>query len=636
MVSAQKSNFRQQIQAWGPGLLALGVLLLIYGWTLQKDINGSSHDYLLDTGEIQVALNLWGTIHYTGYPLYILSSSPLTHLLHGAGLSPAAAASATSLIWSLLGLSLFYRVLCYIVAGNTILSGLAVMALGLVETFWLHSIIAEVYSFSLWLISLAFLLALRLQKEWQPTKWLAVVFVLGTAVAHHRLLLLILPIVGLLIGFPAWLWLKQGLKNIIHSLLAFLAPFLVYIYLPLRAWQKATWVYGQPQTWAGFWQQFTGSEVTSGLLRLPSNIQVLVDNWHFLSDHLTRQMPWMFLTVGLLGLIWLTYKHPQKGLAWLYGAVVFPFLVLIFPKAVWIPAVLMPTLLCIIIGIVWLLHQLATARPNFRPISWIGLLFLAMFLFRVNLPFITQLTHDPHGRQIIRLFQAIPTDQFPGKNPVVTLPWGTSFFAAAYGLYVVEELPELTLVDHRANFKEILADRGSILTPGFFLPYWPPTWWQELLGPVRFDAVTPGVIAISQQRPFQNVPPTTNFDLGNGIQIRSVNHTITHDTVQLQVYWEATEIITQTYGVAIHLVTQFPPTGPDDIVAQADAAHPVQSWYPTTQWTVGEIVLDQYELILPTETCPSAIAITMYQVNDAGQFENSEWFVIDLEDGRCG
>jgi hypothetical protein len=619
-----------------PGLLAVGLLCLVYAATLQRDINGSAHDYVLDTGEIQVALNLWGTIHYTGYPLYTVLSALLTEAAGGLGMSPALAASATSLIWSLLALLIFYRVLGYIVPGNTILAGLTVLILGLGETFWLHSVIAEVYSFSLLLVSLALLLGIQLRECWQPGKWLAVVFVLGTAAAHHRTLLFLLPLV-LLLAWPQPLpWFQQGFRYVFYSVLAFVVPFLAYLYLPLRAYQGALWVYGRPDTWPGFWQQFTGSEVVGGLLRLPDSYAAWVQNLHFLYGHLTQQFPWFLLLAGLVGLLWLYRKDWQTGLAFLFGAGVLPFFVLLFPRAVWAPAVLMPSLLCVAAGAAYLLHKLGQKQPAWRPLGWAGCLLLSVFLLVHNLPFVNMLTRDPGGRAMIDRLQPVSElAASSGEQPTVALPWGTGFFAAAYGLYVTHELSDLVLVDHRADFATIAGAEGSILTPGLYLNYWPPAWWESRVGNAHYNAVAPEVIVIQRAALSDAaVPLEADFDLGNGIRIRAATVAkATAERAVITVYWQAMQPIERDYSVAVHWLTRFPPQEPADIVAQSDSLHPVQGWYPTSKWTVGEMVRDVYVLEAMADALPSStvIAITMYHIDESGQFVNNELFVLSQE-----
>ncbi len=627
------NRFLHRSHNWWPGLLTLFVLLAIYVSTLQTDVNGHSHGYTLDTGEIQVALNVWGTIHYTGYPHYTILSSLVVSVCRVFNMNPAVAASFSSLLWSLLGLFFFYLILLLLMPEQWVLLSLVTLAMGLVETFWLHSVIAEVYSFSLFLMALAVWLGVKLGTTWQQRKWVCLLLVLGTAVAHHRIFVLLLPLVGLLLGPNAWVWHKSHKRYALYTPLLFLAPFLVYFYLPLRKWQHSVWVYGQPDTWVGFWQQFTGSEVTGDLMRLPQSLGDLVDNAHFLNQHLTQQLPWVVLLPGIIGLFWLMSRFRLTGMAFLYGTAVFPLFIYLFPRAVWAPAVLMPALFCVMVGNAYLLAQLGKNQPLLRFPTWLVSLLLALFLWQQNLPFVQELTLDPSGREIINLLQPVANPIIDENNkPVVAIPWGPLFFAAAYGKYVTQELAPLQLVDHRADFSTLLTKSGRILTPGLLLTYWPPSQWQTWLGPIRFSAITPDIVAIYPPSPAANQPVNNiNFQLGNGIRIRSLLGPYRqNDKITLTIFWEATQPIDYDYSVAVHLLTQFPPTNPTDLLTQADAIHPVQGWYPTSHWSIGEIVTDQYQLLLPPGQQEAVLAITMYRLNETGQFVNGQWFVSSI------
>lgn len=580
---------------------------------------------------MQVALNLWGTVHYTGYPLYTILSALLTQLFVALGAAPALAASLTSLLWSLLALWLFYLILRRLTPHNPLLAALILLTFGLAETIWLHSIITEVYSFSLLLTGLVLYLGLRLRERWEMGLWLVLMFVLGTAVAHHRILLfLLLP--TLLLTWPHWLHHPkskiQNPKFLLLTPLAFLLPFAAYLYLPLRARQGAIWVYGQPGTWAGFWEQFTGSEVAGGLLRLPNTLDGFLENLRFLTGHLTQQFPWILLLAGLAGLLWLLRDDWQVGLAFLSGAVILPAFIFLFPRAVWAPAVLMPALLSLAVGAAYLLNRLAEGRPALRYAGWAACLALSALLLVGNLPFVNALTRDPAGREMIERLRPLTTAD--GRS-TVALPWGTGFFAAAYGLYVTGELSDMTLVDHRADFAAILAADGRILTPALYLDYWPPAWWEARIGPAHYQAVTPEIIAIQQATlPPDAAPANVDFDLGNGIRLRSAALAETAPgQAELTLVWEAMQAPDRDYSVAVHWLTQFPPQSPDDLVAQADSAHPVQGWWPTSRWAAGELVRDVYALQTTAVTPPTLIAIAMYHQDENGQFVNSAWFTLE-------
>src|SRR5258708_38697418 len=74
---------------WITLLLTLAILIVIYAPTMLTDItggvevNGVQDPHWQDVGEIQVALNFWGPLHYSGYPLY-------SHLGNSARTPPSA------------------------------------------------------------------------------------------------------------------------------------------------------------------------------------------------------------------------------------------------------------------------------------------------------------------------------------------------------------------------------------------------------------------------------------------------------------------------------------------------------------------------------------------------------------------
>ncbi len=612
---------------WWPGVLAVVILAALYLLTVQRDVNGSSHDYMIDVGEIQVALNLGGTIHYTGYPLFTMLSTVLTAVARSLGFAPAAAASLSALVWSVLALLVSYAIFWRLTQDAGI-SAAGVFLLGLVETVWIHSIVAEVYSFSLLCITLSLWLGLRLAERWKLADWLGMCLVFGTAVAHHRLLLLFAPALVLLTVTAVWAQPARW-RLITSGFLLFLTPFLAYLYLPLRAWQGAAWVYGQPGHWAGFWEQFTGSEVTGGLIRRPQNRAEWVENGRFLYSHLHHQLPLGVALLGLAGLLLLVRRQWRVGVALWAGLLATGGFVWLFPSAVWAPAALMPGLLLLVIGLVVLLAEIGRRWVVGRWLAVIVLPLLALGLYRANRPFIDSLTQNPDGRQVIETLQAIPPDEV---KATVVMPWGGSFFAAAYGRYVTHELPPtLTLVDHRANFREIVQREGRLLTPTFTAAYWSADRWQELLGDVHFNLVAPGVVIVAVRPYTVTLPATAPFDVGNGIQIRSADVDRTADgQLLLTVYWEAMAPVAQNYSVAAHLVTADPPQGPQDILAQADANHPVSGYAPTNTWQPGELVRDMYRLPIPEGSTPQAFRLTLYSQDENGQFVNNNWLSLPI------
>jgi 4-amino-4-deoxy-L-arabinose transferase-like glycosyltransferase len=80
------------------------------------------------------------------------------------------------------------------------------------------------------------------------------------------------------------------------------------------------------------------------------------------------------------------------------------------------------------------------------------------------------------------------------------------------------------------------------------------------------------------------------------------------DNIHLILFWQCLEKMQQDYTVFIHWVDE-----KGNIVAQKDNP-PVDGFYPTTKWEPGEIVRDQYDLVISPEVLPGQyqIEIGMY------------------------
>jgi hypothetical protein len=128
------------------------------------------------------------------------------------------------------------------------------------------------------------------------------------------------------------------------------------------------------------------------------------------------------------------------------------------------------------------------------------------------------------------------------------------------------------------------------------------------------------------------MPLQVNFDLGTGVRLRSAEaRWVGSEAIQSSLYWEAMRAVEVNYSVAVHLLARDPPQGPQDILAQADAVHPVSGWYPVSQWQVGEVVRDEYVVQVPAGSRPVAVRIGMYQVDGTGTFVNTPWLVLTVE-----
>ncbi len=460
--------------------------------------------------------------------------------------------------------------------------------------------------------------------------WLTLVFAQG--VLHQRTVALLGPTV-LLFVWPQWRAVRRHLGS---TLLAGLLSPLIYLYMPIRVWTGATWVFGSPGTWDGFWtmvldnraerisQPFTSAD--NLLTRLTVTGRILGDD-----------MWWPLLIIGLIGL-GLPFCQGKKReglgltLAWVFN--------LLVTFVIWrgrvgdaqlaskLPVVTMA-------GVGWAL-LLAWLGQRSRPISAAtSVLFLVALLAwgRSTRPFVLSITRDPFAETIITTAEQVapPPEQQP--TTLASL-WGRDFWSLAYAQEYQNRLPGLDLVDHNANFRAIV-ERGHrllVLSRTFYVL--PVSWWEERLGRLHLTSAAPGVIQLrlSPLTSANGIPGDITFDLGNGLAIRSARVTWNpgRDQLYVTIYWETVHPTPEDYSVAVHLVSHDPPRDGADVLAQADSIHPVEGWYPTSRWTAGEVVRDNYTLPVPPDSNPIAVRVAMYQIAADGSFSNTSWLSLPV------
>ncbi len=89
--------------------------------------------------------------------------------------------------------------------------------------------------------------------------------------------------------------------------------------------------------------------------------------------------------------------------------------------------------------------------------------------------------------------QAAPLDS------TLMIPWGPRYFAAGFARDVLNTLPpDLTLVDHRADFAALVAGESALVTPASTFYNQSLDWWQAQTGdPVWLTAAGPGLVQIA-------------------------------------------------------------------------------------------------------------------------------------------
>ena len=590
---------------------------------MQRIPNGADHYFMIDVGETQIVLNTWGTLHATGYPHYVILGNLLAAPLRLVGISPLVAAAVVSLLWGLVAAVLVYALAVRLTDAPWLSAGI-VTAYFLTRTVWIHNVIAEIYTFGV-----ALLAALLLVGLWPPRHtesmtatagygrlyWLALLG--GTGVAHHRGI----AMVALALLFAVWPVLTQDLRKLPTVLLKTLGigllGFIPYLYLPVRAWMNADWVYGEPGTLAGLWAQFAGTEA-SRFIGPPDTLMAFWENIVMINNVLLLDVTWAGVVLGLAGLVagvWSVRYRRAAITMLLSGGVAYLFHISYYTDV--LSALVLPVTLSFAFG--WLFGADLLLRatwasgvptvPGHRVamlsvLSVIALVWGGVLVGR-NAPFIHEQVTNPAGLDAIAQVSAAP----PGS--VVMLPWGPLHFAVGYAVDVSGELDDITLLDHKADYREA-ATGGRLVVPSFVQYRYPVAWWEAQIGGDIYPvAVAPELVRL-QTKP-ERLPDTpVQIDAKLTREILACEA----DTLRLDLIWLAPASVDRDLNVFVHLLD-----ANGTLLAQDDRTAPVYGWRPLTTWTPGEMIHDLYTL--PYHPDAASVRYGLYEQTADGAFVNA-------------
>ena len=611
-------------------LPATVVSLAIYLTTLQWSINGSQSAYATDVGEIQNALPRWGTIHFTGYPQYTFLGSLFVTALRVVGVRPAAGASLFSALLGALAIGLLVALSLALGVDRPIAAASA-LVVALATSNWIDASLAEIHTMTMALTMGILLVALRFGRTGERRDLYLLTIAFSQGLAHQRALAFLAPGLLLLI-YPRYRPILENLGPIIA--LSMLAP-LTYLYLPIRAWQGADWTFGQPGTWHGFWTMIADTKAER-IIMLPRTMAGLIARIKTTAQLLGDDIPVGLISIGLLGILpWRIQRRRIERIGLLLVVGAYAGLCL----AIWegrisdaLLAAKLPILYLTGLGLGLGLGALVRGRRAPRIAGTAALVAVSILLFSSHRPQVLAITRDPAAELVIHTVDQI--DASPEAPVTFMALWGHDYWALAYAKAYRGQLSELSLVDHNARFVDIVERGDRLLTLERTLYQRPVEWWEDRLGPLHLASVVPGVIELSRSASVSKAPLGVSLDLGNGIEVASARLDADGETeLVLTVYWRAQAKPEHDYGVGVHLLARAEPSGPDDILAQADSVHPVYGWYPTSRWRAGELVRDHYVVLIPAGTRPAGVRVGMYRRDAQGRFVNSEWLYLPVPNG---
>jgi len=638
-----KRSAKQHLVKINIGAFVL-LTMLAYATTLQTHIAGSfaegrseelllKNEYIKDVGEIQVALNTWGTVHHTGYPLFAMLGNLFTSVLRMFQVEPAAAASLYAMAWGLIALA-GIGALLWRMTRKMGLVFMFVTVLALARSIWIHNVIAEVYSMSLAITVLMLVVALWPDPwvgRWSTRRRVWMLALLGgIGVAHHRAIVFVAP--GLIWAVWPHVWAERHAwkQMVLPAMGLGLIGFLPYVYLPLREWQGGEWVYGAPGTWHGFWTEFSGREADR-LVKLPADLNGWMENARDVVEILIAEISLPGLILGMAALVGVlicsSYRRTAQVLV-LCAAGPTLFAVA-YHTAVLPEAILMPTVLILVVGVALGVDALAKKHAGRATLVLLGTAIWFLVLWFSNGDYIQELVDEPTGLQTIERLEQLRAELPDDAQVAVMYPWGPRYFAASYSRLVTEENADWVIVDHKANYRKILADGYDLYTEHetfytFRLPWETPygapsMWWNEHLGEVYLTARAPAFVQLQVAPPIEG-PDTPDYPettpIVDGIVRRGAWLTCDEDAIYLHVIWQADSIPSRNPSIFVHLTGDQPAPNP----VNADSRYPVYGLYPFTEFEPGEIVRDDYTLPrLPDKTM---VRLGLYEQDAGGAFTN--------------
>lgn len=626
-----QARYKSLVSSHWKWVLSAGIIAFaLFASTLQVHINGSNHPYATDVGEIQNALPRWGTIHHSSYPLYSVIGSLFVTVLGWVGVAPAASASIFSALFGALTIGLIV-----ILALEMGISGpsaaIGAIATAVSTSIWVDASIAEVHTVTLAFSVTTLLFAMRFGRKGTRNDLLLLTLFFTQAVAHQRSVILLAPAVLILI-WPHWRNIFNHMTAVI--LITLLAP-LTYLYLPLRAWMGADWIFGDPGSWDGFWTLFFDNRADR-IFEMQSSLSAWWERLYQSLILLGDDLAWPLLLIGLTAIAGMIFdKEKRRCGAALTSVWVINLILAVF---IWRGqvedaqlAAKLPVLIVAGVGLAYFLDWLKGYSSWLGAAAAVGLiLVLAVWGYQAR-QFTLSITRDRSVESIITIVDRVEPFN-DGRTTTVTTPWGRDFWGLTYAQAYRNQLQGLNLVDHNANPREIVKRGDHLLAPLATFYIYPLAWWEEFLGQSLYlSTAAPGVVEMSLAPPISTneLPLDTDFSLGNGLRIRTYTiEKLTDGELTMTIYWEAVEPGADDYSVAVHLVAQDPPLSEADLLDQADNAHPVEGYYPSSRWQVGEIVRDDYLITVPEGSHPNAIRIGMYKFDPDEGFINSDWLSI--------
>jgi hypothetical protein len=565
-----------------------------------------------------------------GYPLYTMGGwlwFRLTRPLLGWALNPVQRLASYSTLWALLALFVLYRLTLRATRGNWPLAALSTAFYAVTYFFWYYSVTTEQYTSAVFQSLLMVWLAFRWdeaeargERSERYLLWLA--FIVGTCLANLVTTLFILP---------PLLWFIFSRRPDLLRRPGLLARGAGLVLLPVTSY---AFVYAQGAThpewrgtgqWPNAWAWFVDFLTTQqGRNELAPGLTLA----HFFTGEFPAliwgELTWVVLAGGLLGLWWLG----RRRAFFLYGTLA------IYLLFCWVDRfgnwfqVIMPAYPLLVLGLATGLNALRPDRRRWgiRGLMLIGLVALVAYRFAISLPRADQ-SHQPEDSGLDPGWAVLADEPLAYSiivgdyNQWLALEYLAYIWGAAPPVYP-RPLCQLDPPDRvrvsatyltrqaAAADPDCLADQHRYAAGDTLIRVQsaPNTRLPESARPVTFEFGPQLTLAgFEVQRPPQGEP-------GRGRRPAPYPPA----DWQLSLYWRAEAAMNVDYTVSIRPLRDGELIPSEDGQPLIQDHQPVWNSYPTSRWSPGEVVRDDYVLSLPGQVTPDGVQIVVYRSTPEG------------------
>lgn len=571
-----------------------------------------------DSLEMQYIIPRLGIPHPTGYPLYALLGKFFTLIV------PLNDAAFRLNLFSALCAALTIPVIYFCLRQITerqwpALLGALLFAVS--RTFWEQAVTAEVYALQMLLAALILLAAFRWGAEPSARRFYWLALAMGLGLTHHRLVVLLYPAVAVYVILIQRSVLSDY-KLLTRAALLFLAPLLLYLYLPLRgAVGSADGTY--ENTLSGFLTWASGAQYTVFLTQDPLKVQ---HDAGFYWSLFQSQLAVLGLGLAVVGVIWLA--HRPREWACLFIALTVEAAFAFNYRTADVEVHFLTTFLLLAIfagaGMDGMFAVLTRNGANFTYQASRILLALLLFLIPIQLLFSNYPANDRSGKWDVHdyaldlIAQPIePNATLVGILGEMTL---VRYFQSSQGARPdLQTVPADMEADRLAAVETALGqNRVLYLT-------------RPLAGAAeRFALDSLGPLIRVRTKAAADAPKIANpLDVDFGA-LRLIGYAVDEARlsatehwhaqngriVRVTVFWRVDEKPSADALVSVKIVSK------DRRVAGQLDQHPVRDAYPTNQWRAGEIIADTYDVPIFLGAPPGnyTVAVTLYDAGSGAVF----------------